>query len=311
MRSELFQGLGLLHGQGMLQAGPTLPRLPIGTWFQDLVNWLEDNIGPVFDFINLVVKSAVTGLAAVLTFLPGIVMVLIFAALALWLRGWKFAIFTLIGFALIESMQEMHSAMLTLSLVIVASVLAVLIAVPLGILSARRERVSQVVRPVLDLMQTMPAFVYLIPVIFFFNIGAVPGVVATVVFALPPGVRLTELGIRQVDREVVEAGEAFGSPPRRVLTGIQLPLAMPSIMAGINQVIMLALSMVVIAGMVGAEGLGSEVFTAVTRVQLGAGFEAGLSVVILAVFLDRITAALGSRSPVGKAERKAKAATAA
>ncbi len=296
----------------LLLAAPTLPRLPIGNWFQNLVNWLEDNFGPVFDFINMVVQSAVTGLAATLTLLPGLIMVLLFAALALWLRGWRFAIFTLAGFTLIDSMQETHSAMLTLSLVIVASVLAVAIAVPLGILAARREKVSQVVRPVLDLMQTMPAFVYLIPVIFFFNIGPVPGVVATVVFALPPGVRLTELGIRQVDHEVVEAGESFGSPPRKVLTGIQLPLAMPSIMAGINQVIMLALSMVVIAGMVGAEGLGSEVFTAVTRVQLGAGFEAGLSVVILAVFLDRTTAALGTRSPVGKAERKTKAvATAA
>lgn len=282
-----------------------LPRIPVGNWIQSLVNWLQDNIGPVFDFIDLVVRSAVSGLTFLLTWPPPLIMLALFALLALWLRSWRFALFTLIGFGLLISMEEFEPAMQTLSLVLVASIIAVAVAVPVGVLAARNQRVSQVVRPALDLMQTMPAFVYLIPVIFFFNIGAVPGVVATVIFALPPGVRLTELGIRQVDTEVVEAGEAFGAPPRQILTGIQLPLAMPSIMAGINQVIMLSLSMVVIAGMVGAEGLGTEVYTAVTRVQLGAGFEAGLAVVILAVYLDRITAVLSDRAPVARAQRKA------
>ncbi|CAM01529.1 glycine betaine/proline transport system permease protein/glycine betaine/proline transport system substrate-binding protein [Saccharopolyspora erythraea NRRL 2338] len=282
-----------------------LPRVPLGEWFQDLVNWLQDNIGPVFDFIDLAVRSAVSGLTALLTWPPELVMLAIFTALALWLRGWRFALFTLVGFGLVISMREFPPAMQTLALVLVASIIAVVIAIPVGILAARHRRVSLVVRPVLDLMQTMPAFVYLIPVIFFFNIGSVPGVVATVIFALPPGVRLTELGIRQVDAEVVEAGEAFGAPPSRILTGIQLPLAMPSIMAGVNQVIMLSLSMVVIAGMVGAEGLGTEVYTAVTRVQLGAGFEAGVAVVILAVYLDRVTAVLSDRAPVARAARRA------
>lgn len=280
-----------------------LPRVPVGDWFQALVSWLEDNIGPFFDFIDLVVRSAVSGLTTALNWPPPLAMVGVLTLLGLWLRGWRFALFALIGLGLVVSMQEFPSMMQTLALVLVASVVAIAVSVPLGILCARNDRTWQVVRPVLDLMQTMPPFVYLIPVIFFFNIGAVPGVVATVIFAMPPGVRLTQLGIRQVDREVVEAGEAFGAPPRRILTGIQLPLAMPSIMAGINQVIMLALSMVVIAGMVGAEGLGSEVYTAVTRVQLGAGFEAGLSVVILAVYLDRITAVLSDRSPVSRAAR--------
>lgn len=280
-----------------------LPRVPVGDWFQTLVSWLEDNIGPFFDFIDLVVRSAVEGLTTALNWPPPLAMVGLLTVLALWLRGWKFALFALIGMGLVVSMQEFPSTMQTLALVLVASVVAIAVSVPLGILCARSDRAWQIVRPVLDLMQTMPPFVYLIPVIFFFNIGSVPGVIATVVFALPPGVRLTQLGIRQVDREVVEAGEAFGAPPRRILTGIQLPLAMPSIMAGINQVIMLALSMVVIAGMVGAEGLGAEVYTAVTRVQLGAGFEAGLSVVILAVYLDRITAVLSDRSPVSRATR--------
>ncbi|MEV6231598.1 proline/glycine betaine ABC transporter permease [Saccharopolyspora shandongensis] len=284
-----------------------LPRIPIGDMFTALVDWLNNNIGPVFDFIILVVVSAVSGLTYALTFLPELVMVVLFSALGLWLRSWRFALFSLIGLGLISSMREFTAAMQTLSLVLVASVIAVLIGIPVGILAARNSRVSMVVRPVLDLMQTMPAFVYLIPAILFFNIGTTPGVLATVVFALPPGVRLTELGIRQVDKEVVEAGEAFGAPERKILTGIQLPLAMPSIMAGINQVIMLSLSMVVIAGMVGAQGLGTDIYQAVTRVQLSLGFEAGLSVVILAVYLDRITAVLSDRSPVARAEHRAAA----
>ncbi|MDI2027295.1 ABC transporter permease subunit [Saccharopolyspora sp. TS4A08] len=282
-----------------------LPRVPIGDWFSAAVEWLNDNIGPLFDFIDLVVKSAVAGLSFALTWLPPLVMVLVFTALALWLRSWRFALFSLIGFGLVVSIEEFEPAMETLSLVLVSSVLAVLIGIPVGVLAARNRHVSNVVRPVLDLMQTLPAFVYLVPVIVFFNIGVVPGVVATVIFSLPPGVRLTELGIRQVDSEVVEAGEAFGAPTRQILTGIQLPLAMPSIMAGINQVIMLSLSMVVISGMVGAPGLGTNIYEAVTRVQLGQGFEAGLAVVILAVYLDRITAVLSDRSPVARAERKA------
>ncbi|MCA1187701.1 MULTISPECIES: proline/glycine betaine ABC transporter permease [unclassified Saccharopolyspora] len=279
---------------------PELPRVPLGDWFQALVNFLDDTIGPVFDFIDLVVRSAVDGLTAALLWPPSWVLVLLLAALGWWLRGWRFALFALLGFGLVVSMREFPPTVQTSALVLVASAIAIAVAVPLGVLAARSRVVSRVVRPVLDLMQTMPAFVYLIPVIFFFNIGSVPGVVATVIFALPPGVRLTELGIRQVDAEVVEAGHAFGAPPRRILTGIQLPLALPSIMAGINQVIMLSLSMVVIAGMVGAEGLGTEVYTAVTRVQLGAGFEAGVAVVILAVYLDRITAVLADRSPAAR-----------
>ncbi|SFS69784.1 ABC transporter permease [Saccharopolyspora flava] len=282
-----------------------LPRVPIGDWFTAVVEWLNDNIGPFFDFIDLVVSSAVAGLSFALSWLPSLVMVLVFTALALWLRSWRFALFSLIGFGLMVSIEEFRPAMETLSLVLVSSVLAVIIGIPVGVLAARNRHVSSVVRPVLDLMQTLPAFVYLVPVIVFFNIGVVPGVVATVIFSLPPGVRLTELGIRQVDTKVVEAGEAFGAPTRQILTGIQLPLAMPSIMAGINQVIMLSLSMVVIAGMVGAPGLGTNIYEAVTRVQLGQGFEAGLAVVILAVYLDRITAVLSDRSPVARAERKA------
>lgn len=285
-----------------------LPQIPVGTWFKAIIDWLQGNIGPFFDFVESIVNGAITGLSSALTWAPWPVLLVLFAALGWWLRGWKFGVGSAIGFALIDSLREFPSAMQTLSQVLVSGVVAVAIAVPVGIAAARNETVSRIVKPVLDFMQTLPAFVYLIPVIFFFHIGPVPGVVATIVFSLPPGVRLTELGIRQVDPEMVEAGEAFGSPPRRILREIQIPLAMPSIMAGINQIIMLSLSMVVISGMVGAPGLGAEVYAAVTSLKLDLGFQAGLSVVVLAIYLDRLTSSLGARSAVGRALRRADAA---
>ena len=178
-------------------------------------------------------------------------------------------------------------------LVIIATLFAVIIAVPVGIWAARNDTVSAIVKPVLDFMQTMPAFVYLIPAVTFFSIGAGPALVATIIFSLPPGVRMTELGIRQVDAETVEAGHAFGATSRQILRGIQLPLAVPTIMAGINQLIMLALSMAVIAGMVGLDGLGKDVVESISTLRLPLGVEAGVAVVFLAIYLDRLTAALG------------------
>jgi len=227
---------------------------------------------------------------------PALAMAIALALVALLVRNWRFGLFTLVSFGLIATMDMWGEAMSTLSLVLVASLVAALIGLPLGILAARRSGFSSLIRPLLDFMQTMPSFVYLIPAIIFFGIGKVPGVVATVVFSMPPAVRLTELGLRQVDPEVVEAGEAFGASPRKILTQIQIPLALPTIMAGVNQVIMLALSMVVISGIVGAGGLGAVVFRGVTRLDVGLGFEGGLSVVILAIFLDRITSAFGERA---------------
>ncbi|GLU50123.1 ABC transporter permease [Nocardiopsis ansamitocini] len=232
-------------------------------------------------------------------------MVLLLSALALVVAGWKLSLFSVIALTVIVGIGQWENAMSTLSLVLVASLIAVVIAIPIGILAAYNAVVSRIVKPVLDLMQTMPAFVYLIPAIFFFSLGAVPGVVATVIFAMPPGVRLTELGIRQIDKELVEAGEAFGAPTGKILTGIQLPLALSTIMAGVNQVIMLGLSMVVIAGMVGAGGLGSQVYQGISRNDGALGFEGGIAVVILAVFLDRLTAAITSNSPQARAERSA------
>ncbi|TDD87380.1 ABC transporter permease [Actinomadura rubrisoli] len=278
-----------------------LPRVPVGDGFDDLVTWCTDNLGWLFDGIGSAIESTVNGLTDVLNVLPPLVLTLVLALLALFLRGWKLGVFTLLGFGLIESMELWEPAMDSLALVLVSAVVSVVISIPVGIAAARSDLVSRVTRPVLDLMQTMPAFVYLIPAIFFFSIGVVPGVVATVIFSLPPGVRLTELGIRGVDPEMVEAGEAFGTPPNRILTRIQIPLAMPSIMAGVNQLIMLSLSMVVIAGMVGAGGLGGEVLEGINRVDVAKGFEGGVAVVVLAIFLDRITGALGDRTTVSRA----------
>ncbi|GAA1971060.1 proline/glycine betaine ABC transporter permease [Amycolatopsis minnesotensis] len=294
--------------EAILADGWHVPAIPLGEWFNDLVHWLDGNIGPLFDAIETAVQGSLDGITSVLQWPPSLVMLIIFALLGWWLRGWKFAIGAAVGFGLVDSLGKFDSAMQTLAQVIIAGIVAVLIAVPVGILAARNETASKVIKPVMDFMQTLPAFVYLIPVIFFFTIGPVPGIVATVVFSLPPGVRLTELGIRQVDKEMVEAGEAFGSTRAKILTQIQIPLAMPSIMAGINQIIMLSLSMVVISGMVGAPGLGAEVYAAVTSVQVGAGFEAGVAVVVLAIYLDRLTASFGARSAVGRAKRLAKKA---
>ncbi|MFI6576622.1 ABC transporter permease [Nocardiopsis sp. NPDC050513] len=231
-----------------------------------------------------------------------VLMILLLSLLALSVAGWKMGLFALVALSLVASVGQWANAMDTLGLVLVASLIVLVIALPIGVLSAYNDTVSRIVKPVLDLMQTMPAFVYLIPAVVFFSIGSVPGVVATVVFAMPPGVRLTELGIRQVDRELVEAGEAFGAPGRKILAGIQIPLALPTIMAGVNQVIMLSLSMVVIAGMVGAGGLGNQVYQGISRNDGALGFEAGVAVVVLAIFLDRLTAAITHNSPQARAE---------
>ena len=233
------------------------------------------------------------GLTDLLLLAPALVMVVVFALIAFVFRSWKLSLATLIGFAIVISMEQWETMMQTMALVLVATVFAVVIAVPLGILAAVSSTVSAIVKPVMDFMQTMPAFVYLIPAVTFFSIGVVPGIFSTIIFALPPGVRMTELGIRQVDGETVEAGEAFGATRGQILRGIQLPLAIPTIMAGVNQVIMLSLSMAVVAGMVGADGLGKEVVQAISTQNLPLGVEAGLAVVVLAVYLDRLTAAIG------------------
>lgn len=270
-----------------------IPRIPVGDRIQDFFDWLTTNFEWFFDAVTNLGNSVIDGLISVLQAPDPVVTTLIFALIGLLVRGWRFALLALLGLLFVISMEQWATAMQTLALVLVATLVAVVLAVPLGVLAARNDHASAVFKPAMDLMQTMPAMVWLVPVVTMFSIGVVPGVVATIIFALPPGVRFTELGIRQVDAEVVEAAQAFGATPRQTLLGVQLPLAMPTIMAGINQVIMLALSMAVIAGLVGAEGLGGQVTQAIATLDLGLGFEAGLSVVILAIYLDRVTASIG------------------
>ncbi|MGC0271454.1 ABC transporter permease [Pseudactinotalea sp. Z1739] len=277
--------------------GTGIPRLDIGEWIESGFRWIQDNLSVVFDGIQSVISWATTNLAGLLNTPDALLLAVLFSAVAWLLRDWKLALLSLGMWLFVISVEQWQGAMLTLAMVIIATLVALLLAIPIGIAAAKSDRVSQIVRPVMDLMQTMPAFVWLVPVITLFSVGVVPGVIATVIFALPPGVRLTELGIRQVDAEVVEAGQAFGSTGSQILARIQLPLAMPTIMAGVNQVIMLALSMAVIAGLVGAGGLGAEVTRAISTIDIGLGFEAGLSVVVLAIYLDRVTAAVGGRKP--------------
>jgi ABC-type proline/glycine betaine transport system permease subunit len=287
----------------MMPPAIDLPRLHVGDWCAAAVTWVQDNLGPIVDFVNRALSLLNDTISVGLHAVPALLMAAIFALIAWAASSWKLGIGVLVGMLLIDTMDMWGEAMDTLSLVLVCSIVAMALALPIGILAARNAAVSRVVRPVLDFMQTLPVFVYLIPAVLLFDIGIVPGMVATIVFAMPPGVRLTELGIRQVDREMVEAGHAFGAPARQILGQIEVPLAMPTIMAGLNQVIMLALSMVVVAGMVGAGGLGAVVYLGITSMDMPLGFEGGIAVVILAMFLDRITSGLADRAPVARARK--------
>ncbi len=274
-------------------------NIPIGEWVEAGVDWVQDNLTGVLDGISdglaLIIDSFEDGLLAI----PPLVLAAIIIGLAAWRVSWRFGLFAAGAMILIFGMQIWDETVSTLALVIGSSLLALIIGIPIGIAMARSDRVEMLVRPILDLMQTMPPFVYLIPAAIFFGLGKVPGAIATLIFAMPPAVRLTNLGIRQVSEENVEAGQAFGCTDRQLLFKVQLPLAMPSIMAGINQTIMLALSMVVIASMIGAGGLGNTVLTGIQRLNVGLGFEGGLGVVLLAILLDRITQSFGTpkRSP--------------
>ncbi|MGW2773266.1 ABC transporter permease/substrate binding protein [Streptomyces olivaceoviridis] len=278
-----------------------MPRIHLGDWVDSGVNWLVDHLSWLFDAIRAVMEGMYDGIDAVLAAPAPLLMAGILAVLAWWLRGLLAGVLAFAGFALVDSLDLWDRAMSTLALVLVATVIALVISVPLGIWAARSKAVGAAVRPVLDLLQTMPSMVLLIPAMLFFGLGTAAGVVATLIFALAPGVRMTELGIRQVDAELVEAAEAFGTSPRDILWRVQLPLALPTIMAGVNQVIMLGLSMVVIAGMVGTGGLGGAVNEAIGQLDIGYGFEAGVAIVVLAIYLDRVTGALGTQlSPLGR-----------
>ena len=286
---------------------PLNPVFPLGEWVSVGIDVVRAYFGWLFDGFQTGLRVVYESLVFILATPPYWIVILVLAAIAWWLRSWRLAVFTLIGFYVIRGFNLWEHAMQTIALVLVAVICALLLSIPLGIWAARSDTVSKVIKPILDLMQTMPAMVYLIPAITIFGIGPTPGAIATLVFAMPPGVRLTELAIRQVDKELVEAGYAFGSPPRRILTQIQIPVALPTIMAGVNQVIMLALSMVVLAGMAGAGGLGGDVVGSLSSLNVPLGIDAGTAVVIIAIYLDRVSAALGDQR--GKKRRLRKTPT--
>lgn len=276
-----------------------LPRIPLAAWIDQLLDWLIAHFGSVFDGITALLEGTVDGMVAGLGSVPSILLAVIFGLVA-WLASTrKIAIFSLIGFLVVDYLGFWDPMLQMLALVITSVMISIIFGIPVGIWASQKNSVRKIVTPILDFMQTMPAFVYLLPAIFFFNIGVVPGIVASVIFSMPPTIRLTILGIRQVPEDLIEATEAFGSTTGQKLIKVEIPLAMPTIMAGINQSIMLALSMVVIASMVGAPGLGEEVYRAVTQLKTGVGFEAGLAIVIVAIILDRITQSAGKQKQGG------------
>jgi glycine betaine/proline transport system permease protein len=263
--------------------------LPIGKWVNGLINHLLDSDSAAFDAIGHCIDGLAKAVEHGLQALPAWLLIALFVGVGWWRLSWRFAFFVALSLLLIAGIGFWPQTVVTLALTLSATVLSLALGIPLGIWCARYARVNGAVRPVLDLMQTMPAFVYLIPAAMLFGLGRVPGILATVIFAMPPAVRLTSLGIRQVNREQVEAGNAFGANGWQLLFKVQLPIALPTIMTGVNQTIMMALSMVIIASMVGAGGLGNDVLSSIQRLDVGLGFESGLSVVLLAIILDRLT----------------------
>ncbi|HON41084.1 MAG TPA: proline/glycine betaine ABC transporter permease [Methanoculleus sp.] len=268
-----------------------LPKLPVDYGVEVLVDWIEHHFGWLLDAISAALGFLIGGLQDLLLAIPVPILILI-AAVVVWVvtrRNIKLAAVTAIGLILIWDLNLWSLSMMTLALVLVSTIAALALSIPLGIAAARSDTMNSALRPILDFMQTMPSFVYLIPAVIFFGLGNVPGAIATVVFAMPPALRLTNLGIRQVPTELIEVADAFGSTPWQKLVKVQVPVALPTIMAGVNQCIMLALSMTVIASMIGAGGLGYQVLVGIQRVDVGMGFEAGLAIVIIAIILDRIT----------------------
>ncbi|MGM8214571.1 ABC transporter permease [Bacillaceae bacterium W0354] len=265
------------------------PKLPLAEGVEAFVEFLTDNLQAFFDGISSSIEWITKGLVKILGFGSPFILIALIALIALLVVSWRLGLFTLIGLGLINNLGYWDDTVNTLALIIVSVLIAIIIAIPIGIWMSQKSSVQSIISPILDFMQTMPAFVYLIPSVVFFGLGMVPGVIATIIFSMPPTVRLTNLGIREVDAELIEASNAFGATTWQRLIKVQIPLATSTIMAGINQTIMLSLSMVVIASLVGAPGLGEIVYRAVTQIDIGKGFEGGLALVILAMVLDRIT----------------------
>ncbi|MGE8077540.1 glycine betaine ABC transporter substrate-binding protein [Peribacillus loiseleuriae] len=266
-----------------------MPKIPLGAWVDSLVDWITVTFSGLFSLITSAIEGLLNFLVDVMSVGPSIVLIIVFTLLVAYTSRWPLGIFTLISLLLIDNLGYWESSIQTLAIVILSGFLTILIGIPIGIWCAQSSTVRKIVTPILDFMQTMPAFVYLIPSILFFGIGVVPGIIASFIFAIAPTIRMTNLGIQEVPKDLIEASDAFGSTSSQKLFKVQLPLATPTILAGVNQSIMLALSMVVTASLVGAPGLGADVYRAVSQINVGQGFEAGLSIVFIAIILDRIT----------------------
>ncbi len=275
---------------------PEIITLPMAKWVDTAMDWMLKHFDVFFDGVGFVILQVVNGFEQVLLFVPWFVTIPL-VGLAGWkiVGKWKSGVVFMIMLVIIGSFGYWELAMRTLSLVLSSVFFSLLIGIPTGVKMAQSDRFESILKPILDAMQTMPSFVYLIPALMFFGMGKVPAMVATIIYAVPPVIRLTNVGIRTVDQEVVEASRAFGATSRQILFDVQLPLAKPSIVVGINQTTMMALAMVVIGSMIGAKGLGMEVLIAISRIEVGRGFEAGLSIVFLAIIIDRITYALSKK----------------
>lgn len=270
-----------------------LYTIPLDEWITAAIDFVVDNFRPLFQVISIPVGWLLEGIQAALLAVPPLILLLLLSAIAWQLAGWRIGLFSLLALTGIGFIGAWEPSMVSLSLVITAVVFCILVGIPLGVACASSDRVEAIVRPCLDAMQTIPTFVYLVPVVMLFGIGEVPGVIATIVYALPPLIRLTNLGIRQVPEDVVEATLAFGSTPRQVLWEAQIPLAMPTILAGVNQTVLFALGMSVITAMIAVPGLGLMVLQGVGRLDVGLAAVGGLGIVVLAIVLDRITQAVG------------------
>lgn len=278
----------------MLWEFPEFIYIPLGKWVDAIVKWLTVEGEVFFDALGSALLAPMLLTERVLLWLPWFVIILLFALAAWRLRGWKISLGVVAGLFFIGSIGLWDLSMKTLAIIIAATLLAVLVGIPLGILMAKSDRVKNIVHPILDMMQTMPSFVYLIPALMLFGLGKVPALLSTFIYAVPPVMRLTDLGIRQVPEDVIEASQAFGATSWQMLKKVQFTLAMPTIMTGVNQTIMMALAMVVVASMIGSGGLGTEVLNGISRLDVGRGFNGGISIVILAIIIDRLTQGLGS-----------------
>lgn len=267
--------------------------LPLQSWINDGLGWVVENFRPFFQAVRTPIDATLTGSSQLLLAIPSLVLIAIIGLLAWQFTTRTLAVGTVLALAAVAMLGVWPEAMVTLSLVLTSLAFCLAIGLPLGIFLASSDRAQNIMRPVLDAMQTTPAFVYLVPVVMLFGIGNAPGVIVTIIFALPPLVRLTNLGIRQVRPDLIEAARAYGASPWQLLSRVQMPLAMPSIMAGINQSLMLSLSMVVIASMIAVGGLGQMVLRGIGRLDMGLATVGGLGIVLLAIMLDRLTQAMG------------------